>query len=69
MQTLVGVSATLGSAGNIVEIIDALDLKGHVSFAFNEGEIASWIIDFGEVDNSAFVQSPRFADLRRAQPV
>ena len=68
MQTLVCVSAALGPARNVVEIIDPLDLKGHVSLPFNKGEIASWIIDFGEVDNPAFVQSPRFADLRRAQP-
>jgi spore germination protein YaaH len=54
VQTLVRVPAALGSTGNIVKIINALDLKGYMSPTFNVGEIAPWVTDFGEVDNLAF---------------
>ena len=47
-------AAALGSSWNVVKIINALDLKGHMSPAFNEREIAAWIADFGEVKNPAF---------------
>lgn len=55
VQNLVCVPAALGSAGYIVKIINALDFKRYMSSAFNEGEIASWITDLGEIDNPAAV--------------
>jgi len=54
LQTLVCVAATLRSAGNVVKIINALDLKGYMSPAFNERKIASWITDFRQLNNLAF---------------
>jgi len=54
VQILVCVPAAFGSAGNIVKIVDAFDLKRHMSPAFNEGKIASWITDFWKVNNPAF---------------
>jgi len=54
VQTFVRVAAALGSAGNVVKIINALDLEGYMLPAFNEGKIASRIADLGEVNNLAF---------------
>ena len=54
VQILVGVAAALGPAGNIIEVINAFDVKGYVPPAFDEGEVAAWIADFRKVNNSAF---------------
>jgi hypothetical protein len=54
VQVFVCVTTPLGSPGNVVEIINALDLKWNMPPAFNECEIASWIADFGQVNNPAF---------------
>ena len=54
MQILVCVPAAFSSAGNIVKIVNALDLKRYMSPTLNEREIPSWIADFGEVNNPAF---------------
>jgi hypothetical protein len=53
VQIFVCVTSPLGSAGNVIEIINALDLKGHMPAPFNEREVAPWITDFWEVDNPA----------------
>src|ERR1700730_6751906 len=51
------VPSAFGTAGNIVKIIDALDLKGYMSSTFDEGEVASWITDFWEVNNPTIIQA------------
>ena len=53
VKILVRMTAAGRSARNIVEIVDALDVKGHMPTAFNEGKIASWIADFGKINNPA----------------
>lgn len=53
VQVLVSMAAAGRPAWNIVEIVHALDVKWHVSAAFNEGKIAAWIADFGKINNPA----------------
>lgn len=53
VQIFVCMTAPLGSAGNVIEIINALDLKGHMPASFNERKTAPWITDFGQVNNPA----------------
>ena len=53
VQMFVCVTTPLGSSGNVIKIINTLDLKGHMSPPFNEGKIAPWITDFGQVNNHA----------------
>jgi len=57
VQIPVCMAAALGSARYVVKIINAFDLKGHMPPAFNEREIASWIADFGEVNDPTFGQT------------
>ena len=54
VQIFVGMAAAFGPAWHVVKIINAFDLKGNMPPAFNECKIASWIADFGQVDNPAF---------------
>lgn len=53
VQMFMCVTTPLGSAGNVVKIINALDVERHMSPAFNERKIAPWITYLGEVDNPA----------------
>ena len=57
MQIFVGVPAALRSAGNVIKIVNALDVKGHMPAALDEGEIASRISDFGKVNDLALGQA------------
>jgi len=57
MQIFVGVPTALGAAGNIIKIVNALDVKGHMPPAFDKGEIASRISDFGKVNDLALCQA------------
>lgn len=43
MKPLVGVAATLGTTGYVVEVIDALDVKGYVVATFDECQVAAGI--------------------------
>ncbi len=52
-QIFVCVATPFGSAGDVIEIINAFDLEGHMAPAFNERKIAPRIADFGKVDNPA----------------
>ena len=60
MQILVRMAAAFGSAGNVIKIIDALDFKGDMAAAFDEGEVAPRLIDLGQVDHLAFGQAHEF---------
>ena len=62
MQILVCVATAVGSAGNVVKIINPLDVKGHMPPALDESKIASWITDFGEVNNPAVGQTHEFRE-------
>ena len=53
VQMFVCVTTPLGSSGNVIQIINALNLKGHMPPSFNERKIAPWITDFGQVNNPA----------------
>jgi len=57
VQILVRVPAALGPAGNVIKIVNALDLEGDMPAAFDEREIASRFIDFGEINHLAFGQA------------
>lgn len=52
MKLFVGVSAACGSAGNIVEVIDALDFEGYLMVLFDKGKVSSLVGYFGEVYDS-----------------
>ena len=57
MQCLVSVSAPFGAAGNVIEVIDALDVEGNVVPAFNEREIPARIMDDREFDEFALIKT------------
>ncbi len=38
---------------HVVQIIDALDVKGYMPACFDEREISSWFADLGEINNPA----------------
>ena len=56
VQTPVCVPTTLRATGNVIKIINALDLKGYMAPRFDECEISSWISDFRKINDSAFRQ-------------
>ena len=60
VQILVCVAATLGAAGNIVDVIDALNLERYMPAALNESKIASRIVDYGKVNEPAFRETHEF---------
>ena len=60
MQILVRMAAAFGSAGDVIKIVNALNFKGDMPAAFNEREIASRLIDFGEINHLAFGQAHEF---------
>ena len=53
VQIFVCVATPFGSAGDVIEIINAFDLEGHMAPAFNERKIAPRITDFGQLKNPA----------------
>lgn len=57
VEILVCMPAALGASGYVVKIIDAFDIEGDVPTAFNEGEIASRVVDSGEVNDLAVGQA------------
>ena len=64
MQIFVGVSAALGSAGNIIKIVNALDVKGHMPPAFDKGEIAAGIVESRKVNDLALGQTHEVSSSR-----
>ena len=48
-------AATFGSAGYVVEVIDALNLEGHMLAAFNKGQVSARIGNLWQIDNSATI--------------
>ena len=57
MQILVRVAAAFGTAGDVIKIVNALNFEGDMPAAFDEREIASRFIDFGEIHDLAFGQA------------
>ena len=57
VQTPVCVPTALRAARNVIKIINALDLKGYMAPSFNKREVASWISNLREINNSAFGQT------------
>lgn len=55
LQFPMGVSASISPSGDIVEIIDPLYIETHVSSPLDEGKIASWILDFGQLNYLAIL--------------
>jgi hypothetical protein len=53
VQIFVSMAAALGSARNVVKIINTLDVKGDMASPLNECEVAPWVADFGEVNSPA----------------
>ena len=64
MQILVGVPAALGPAGNIIEIVDTLDVKGHMPASLDEGEIAAGIVESREVNDPALSETHEVSSSR-----
>ena len=64
MQILVGVPAALRATGYIIEIVDTLDVKGHMPAALDEGEIASGIVESREVNDLALGQTHEVSSSR-----
>ena len=57
VQIFVGVPAALRATGNIIEIVDTLDVKGHMPAALDEGEIAPGVVESREVNDLALGQA------------
>ena len=57
MQRLVSVTAPFGAAGNVIEVINALDVERDVTPAFNEREIPTRIMDDREFDELALIKT------------
>ena len=53
MQRFMRMPSPLRSARHVVEVINTLDVEGDMLTAFDESEIASRIVDFGEIDDFA----------------
>ena len=53
LQLLVGMTAAFCAAGNVVKIIDALNVEGDVIVTFDKGQIPPRIIDTWKVNDSA----------------
>ena len=53
LQALVRMPAALGAAGNVIQVVDALDLERNMLAALDEGEVATRVGDLGEVDEVA----------------
>lgn len=51
----IGVSSAVFSSGYVVDPVGALDLEGYLFEFFDEGEVASAVEEFGEVDYGGFV--------------
>ena len=57
VQSPVCMPTALRAARNVIKIINALDLKGHMSPSFDEREISSRVNDLREINDSAFRKS------------
>ena len=55
MERLVRVTAALGAARDVVEVIDALNRKRNVAIAFDESQIPPRVGDFRQQDNLAVI--------------
>jgi hypothetical protein len=56
VEILVGVASSLGSTGDIVEIIDAFDVERNVIPAFHESEISPGIAYFRKLDDFTIIE-------------
>ena len=56
MQIPMSMTATLAPAGYIVDVVDALDGKRDLPPTFDERQIASGVVDHGQIDNPAQCQ-------------
>ena len=54
---LVRMPPALRAAGHVEEVIDALDGKGDMAAPLDKGQIAPWVVDLGQVDEAAVVQT------------
>lgn len=64
VQIFVGVPTALGATGNIIEIVNALDVKGHMPPALDEGEIAARIVESRKVNDLALGQTHEVSSSR-----
>ena len=55
MAFLERVAGAIGTARNVVEIKHAFDEEGNMPFAFDKGQIASRVGDFGQVNDAALI--------------
>ncbi len=64
VQILVGVPAALRATGNIIEIVNALDVKGYMPATLDEREIAPGIVESREVNDLALGQTHEVSSSR-----
>lgn len=57
MQRFVRMPPTLGSAGDVVQIVNALDVKRNMASPFDEGEVATRVLDLGKIDYFAVIDT------------
>jgi hypothetical protein len=46
VELFVGMATPLGSAGDVIEVIDAADIKRYVPLALDKREVAPTVFDF-----------------------
>lgn len=56
MQVFVRVRTAVRPAGHIVQVIDALDIKGDVIFTLNKGQVTTVIFNFRQLDQTAIAE-------------
>ena len=63
VEFLVGMAAPLGSAGDVIKVIDAADIKRNMLLTLDEGQVAASVFDLWKLDNPAVTQEHSFLFL------
>lgn len=53
LQPLVRMTAALRATRHVVKVVHALDVEWNMAAALDEGQVATRVVDFGEVDDLA----------------
>lgn len=64
VQIFVGVPTALRATGNVIEIVNTFDVKGHMPAALDEGEIAAGIVESRKVNDLALGQTHEVSSSR-----
>ena len=67
MKFLMRMPTALRTARYVIQVIDTLDIKGYMVAAFDESQVAAWILNLWKVNKFAEINAHALSHLRQAR--